>query len=136
MSIARRSQPGRSTPDGKWLLTANQTTDTVSLVRIADGSVAAEVGCGSHPSAIVITPDGHRALGEGDRFDGQLCVFELDGEPLHREASVRVGFEPRGIAVSPDNRWAYVGALTAANTVAVVELAIARSRGEDRGVGR
>ena len=48
------------TPDGKWLLTANQTADTVSLVRIADGSVAAEVACGSHPSAIVITPDGRR----------------------------------------------------------------------------
>ncbi len=40
------------TPDGRWLLTVNQTSDSVSLVRVDDGAVVAEIACGRHPSAI------------------------------------------------------------------------------------
>ena len=108
------------TPDERWLLTANQTSSSVSLVRVADGVVVAEAACGKHPSAIVVTPDGRRALVSGT-YSGELTVLAVDGPTLRPAGSIRLGFEPRGIAVSPDGKLAYV-ALTAANEVAVVEL--------------
>jgi YVTN family beta-propeller protein len=108
------------TPDGQWLLTANQTSDTVSLVRAGDGTVASEVACGKHPSAIALSPDGRRVLVSGT-YSGELNVLAIEDGRLQAAGSVRLGFEPRGIAVSPDGRVAYV-ALTAANEVAVVDL--------------
>ena len=39
------------TPDEQWLLTANQTADSVSLIKVATGEVAAEAPCGRRPSA-------------------------------------------------------------------------------------
>ncbi|MEX0679630.1 MAG: cytochrome c peroxidase [Pirellulales bacterium] len=107
-------------PDGRWLVVANQTADSLSLVRTADGEVVAEVACGKRPSAVVVTPDGRRALVSAT-YGGELLAFELDGPRLRGAGVVNLGFEPRGIAVSPDGRLAYV-ALTAANEVAVVDL--------------
>lgn len=109
------------TPDGNWLVTANQTSHTISLVRTSDGQVVAEAPCGQGPSAIAVSPDGRRVLVSATR-GGELDVFTLDGASLAAAGTVRLGFEPRGIAVSPDGQLAYV-ALTAANEVAVVELA-------------
>ncbi len=108
------------TPDEKWLLSANQTSDTISLLRVSDGAVVAEVDCGKHPSAIALMPDARRVLVSAT-YSGELNVFDLDGSALTRAGSIHLGFEPRGIAVSPDGKLAYV-ALTAANEVAVVGL--------------
>ncbi len=108
------------TPDERWLLTANQTANSVSLVRVSDGVVVAEAACGKHPSAIALTPDGRRALVSGT-YSGELTVLAVDGPTLRAAGSIHLGFEPRGIAVSRDGKLAYV-ALTAANEVAVVDL--------------
>ena len=108
------------TPDEKWLLTANQTSDSVTLVRLSDGLAVEEIACGKHPAAIALTPDGRRALVSAT-YSGQLHILAIDGEHLRAAGSIRLGFEPRGIAVSPDGKLAYV-ALTAANAVAVVDL--------------
>ncbi len=87
------------TPDGRWLVVANQTSDSVSLVSVRDGEVVSEVACGKRPSAIVVTPDGRRALASAT-YSGELWVFELDGPRLRPAGVVRLGFEPRGIAVA------------------------------------
>ena len=108
------------TPDQKWLLTVNQTSDSVSLVRLGDGLVAREISCGKHPSAIAVTPDGQRALVSAT-YSGQLQILAIDGDQLQMVGSIALGFEPRGIAIAPDGKLAYV-ALTAANAVAVVDL--------------
>src|SRR5437870_8437145 len=50
------------TPDEKWLVTANQTAGTVSLVDVEAGTIAAELPCGTRPSGIAISPDGRRVL--------------------------------------------------------------------------
>src|SRR5688500_10259973 len=50
------------TADEKWLLTANQTADSVSLIDLTTGKVAAEVPCGRRPSAIVLTPNEQHVL--------------------------------------------------------------------------
>ena len=109
------------TPDERWLLTVNQTSDTVSLVRASDSVVVSEVPCGRHPAAIALTPDGRRALVTAT-YSGELTIFEIDAGRLCPTGSIHLGFEPRGLAVSPDAALAYV-ALTASNEVAVVDLA-------------
>jgi DNA-binding beta-propeller fold protein YncE/cytochrome c1 len=108
-------------PDGQWLVTANQTSDTLSLVRAGDGQVVAETACGRRPADVVFTPDGRRVLATAS-YGGTLHVYDLAGEKLQPADSVQLGFEPTGIAVSPDGKTAYV-ALAAANEIAFVDLA-------------
>jgi YVTN family beta-propeller protein len=108
------------TPDERFLLTANQSSHSVSLVRLSDGVVVAEEPCGKRPSAIVLSSDGRRVLVSGT-YSGELGIFALDEGSLRADGTVRLGFEPRGVAVSPDGKLAYV-ALTVANEVAVVDL--------------
>ncbi len=108
------------TPDERWLVTANQTSSTISLVEISSGKVLAEVSCGKKPSGLVLTPDGKRILVTGTH-GGDLTVFALESRHLKRVGSVFLGFEPRGVVVSPDSRLAYV-ALETAHQVAVIDL--------------
>jgi YVTN family beta-propeller protein len=121
-----RGEPDRSpvdlvlTADEQWLLTANQTSDSVSLVRTDTGEVVAEAPCGRRPSALALCPDGRRVLVTGT-YSGDLTVLEIDGLMLKAVGSVDLGFEPRGVAVSPDGRLAYV-ALTTASALAIVDL--------------
>lgn len=107
------------TADEQWLLTANQTANTVSLVRTGTGAVAAEVPVGERPSALVLTPDEKHVLVSGT-FGGDLTVLALKDGGLTKVRSIHLGFEPRGIAVAPDGKLAYV-ALTTAHQIAVVE---------------
>jgi YVTN family beta-propeller protein len=121
-----KAEPDRSpvdvilTPDGKWLLTANQTAGTVSLLDRARGEVVAEVPCGDKPAALALTPDGSRVLVSAT-WSGDLTVLGLKDGKLTPEAKVKLGFEPRGVVVAPDGKRAFV-ALTTAHQIAVVEL--------------
>ncbi len=108
------------TPDGKFLITVNQTFHSLSLIDAATEQVTQEVECGRRPSAIALTPDGKRVL-VSTTYSGNLERFDIDSRKLARTGCVRLGFEPRGIAVSPDGKLAYV-ALTTAHAVAVVDL--------------
>lgn len=108
------------TPDEQWLVTANQSSSTLSLVRAETGQVTDEIPCGRKPAALALTPDGRRFLATGT-FGGDLRAYEIQGERLVEVARLRLGFEPYGIAVSPDGAVAYV-ALAAAGEVAVVDL--------------
>lgn len=110
--------------DEKWLLTANQTSGSVSLVRLGDGAVTSEVACGKRPSAIALTREGRQALVTAT-YSGDLVVLDVNAGKLQVAARIALGFEPRGVAISPDGQLAYV-ALTASNQVAVVELATRR----------
>src|SRR5206468_2360738 len=92
----------------------------LSVVRLDTGAVTAEVPCGRRPSALALTPDGHRLL-MTTSYGGELVVFDLVGDSLTRAGTVRLGFEPHGVAVAPDGRRAYV-ALASAGAVAVVDL--------------
>ncbi len=107
------------TADEQYLLTVNQTADSVSLVKLATGTVVAETAVGKHPTGIARTPDGKRFLVSGT-FSGDLTILDLDGEKLTVAGSVRLGFEPRGVVAAPEGTLAYV-ALTSAGEVAVVD---------------
>ena len=115
-------------PDEQWLVTANQSSNTMSLVRVDTGSVLVEVNAGRQPSSVAWTPDSRRALVSATQ-DGTLRMYRLDGESLQLEHKIDLGSQPRGIAISPDSRRAYV-ALTDANEVAAV--AIESATVEDR----
>ena len=107
------------TADEQWLLTVNQTSNSVSLVRTATGEVASEVAVGERPSALALTPDEKHVLVSGT-FCGDLTVLALDNGNLTKVRSLHLGFEPRGVAVAPDGALAYV-ALTSAHQVAVID---------------
>jgi DNA-binding beta-propeller fold protein YncE len=107
-------------PDESWLVTANQTSDSVSLVRIADGAVLDEVSVGRRPVAISLCPDGRRGV-VSCNYSGQLQLFEVKDEQLKIAASIQTGFQPYDVTISADGRTAYV-ALAAAAEVAVVDL--------------
>lgn len=108
------------TPDEAWLVTVNQTSDTISLVNVAEARVVAELPCGRHPSAIALSRDGRRAFVTGT-YSGTLDLFDLADGALTPAGSIALGFHPVGVAVSPNGTTAYV-ALEAAAAVAVVDL--------------
>jgi len=120
------SSPDRSpvdlvlTPDEKWLVTANHTSDSASLIRLATNEVVAEVPCGKRPAALALTPDAGTVLVTATH-SGELTLLALSDGTLRHVASLYLGFEPRGVVVSPDGKLAYV-ALTAAGAVAVIDL--------------
>src|SRR5262249_9028342 len=115
------------TPDDKLILTANQTANTVSLLRTETGQVVFELPCGRRPAALALSGDGQRAVVSCTE-SGDLAVLALAGEKLTQTGTVRLGFEPRGVALAADGKVAYV-ALAAAGDVAVVDLEKQEVRG-------
>jgi YVTN family beta-propeller protein len=108
------------TSDERWLVSVNQTSSTISLIDASTGRVADEVVCGRHPSSLALSSDDRRLYVTGT-YSGTLDVFELAAGKLKPAGSLKIGFEPVGVAISPDGRLAYV-ALQAAAAVAVVDL--------------
>lgn len=109
------------TPDERFLVTANQSANTISLIDVADGTVVVELPCGERPAGIAVAPDGRRVVVTSN-YGGKLIVFSRDGRTLSQLGAVSLDFEPRGIAISPDGQLAYV-ALTSGSAVAVIDLA-------------
>src|SRR5262245_736061 len=91
------------TPDGKHFVTANQTSDTISLVRLADGKLLSEIPCGRRPTNLAVTPDGKSIIVSAS-YAGEVVAFAIDGDKLIRQKSVSLGFEPRGLAVAADGK--------------------------------
>jgi len=107
-------------PDESWLVTVNQTADSVSLVRTSDGKVLAEAAVGKHPVGIALAPDGKTILVTG-HHSGEVTLLAVDGGKLVKTGAIDVGYQPWGIAVAPDRHTAYV-ACTASAEVAVLDL--------------
>jgi DNA-binding beta-propeller fold protein YncE/mono/diheme cytochrome c family protein len=103
-----------------WLISANEDASTLSLVDVATGEVLEEVLCTAHPTSLALSADEQFVFATGTH-GGALQRFRVDGKSLVLEGEVQLGFEPRGVAVTPDGATAYV-ALTAASAVAEVDL--------------
>ncbi len=107
-------------PDGRWLVTANQIANTVSLIDTNSGELVGEVPCGEYPVDIAFTPDGSQILLTA-QWQGTLQSFEIaDGKLVH-SGDLDLGFDPAGIAITSDGKRAYVGQVADAK-VAVVDL--------------
>jgi YVTN family beta-propeller protein len=106
------------TPDERLLITANQTSASLSLVNVVTGKVIAETPCGEHPTALAMLPGGRRVL-VSCAYAGTVEAYDVAPTGLKKFKSIDVGFYPYGLAVTRDGRKAYVAQSDAA---AVVEL--------------
>lgn len=106
--------------DGRWLATANQTSGSVSLVDVATGQVTDEIACGIHPSFLQQCLDGQHLV-VTDTFGGEVSILKVDDGKLHPQATIEVGYQPTGLAVSPEGQTAYVG-LVATGEIAELDL--------------
>jgi 6-phosphogluconolactonase (cycloisomerase 2 family) len=112
------------TSDERFLITANQTSSSLSLIEIASGRVVQEVPCGEHPASVAITPDDKRVL-VSCAYAGTVEVFDISPTGLIKAASHDIGFYPYGIAITRDGKRALVAQTDAA---AVVELELATGK--------
>lgn len=106
-------------PDGKYCLTANHTSGTVSLVELAGRRICSEVAVGGGPIAISCLDD-HRAL-VCLLNDDRVALVERQADDLAVVRRIDVGHQPRAIAVSKQRQRAFV-ALGADDAVAVLDL--------------
>src|SRR5579862_7215945 len=106
--------------DGHYALTANATSDTVSLVDLRAGRVTAETRVGRRPFCVALTPDGRRAV-VTNQYADTLDLLDVGPSTLRVVRTIPVGDEPRGVAISHDGACAYV-ALSGEDAVAFVDL--------------
>jgi YVTN family beta-propeller protein len=120
-----RPQPHRSPadlvllPGGARALTANQTSDSVSLVDLAAGKVLAEQACGHKPAGVACSADGRRAA-VSNLWSGTLTLLNVQEKALQSAGDVAVGSQPGGLVFAPDGGSLYV-ALGGTNEVAQVD---------------
>lgn len=105
---------------GKWLVTANETSNSVSLIRAEDRRVVDELAIGSHPASIIDCGDQRHVLASCT-YSGDVCLLSIEGDRLQLEKRIHVGMEPVGLAMHPESNRAYVG-LTASAEVAELNL--------------
>lgn len=107
-------------PDQQHVVTANESSHSLSLVDLAAGRVVDEVPCGEHPAALVLAP-GVETLWASSMYDGYARRFAIIDGKLRETAKIFVGMHPRGLAISPDGKLLYV-AQSAAAQIAVIDL--------------
>jgi YVTN family beta-propeller protein len=92
--------------DGSRLLTANQTSGSVSLVDPAAGTVLAEIKTGDRPAGVALSKDGRRGV-VTHWYGYDLAVLDVGPNGLSVAGRVEVGPEPRGVVLTPDGKTAY-----------------------------
>ena len=106
-------------PDERFLVTANQISNTLSLIRTSDYHLVDEVPCENQPTDIEFI-DNTRILFT-TKATGQIHQFEIDEDKLIVRNQVKVGGEPHGLAINREAGLAYIG-LVATGEIAEVDL--------------
>jgi len=106
---------------GKWLVTANQTSHSITLVSVPDRRVVDEQPCGTHPAAVAFADQGQTVV-VTSMWSGEVSLFQIANERLEPTAVIPVGFHPCGITIDQKRRRAFV-ALLATGQVAEIDLA-------------
>jgi YVTN family beta-propeller protein len=105
-------------PNGRWVISANRTSDSVSLVDLAGGNVSAELKVGRKPFGI----DWRGAVAVVANWgDDSVTLIDVAPPKLGVVATIQVGNEPRGVVLSPDASRAYV-VVSGDNAVDVIDL--------------
>jgi YVTN family beta-propeller protein len=94
-------------PGSRLALTANHTSDSVSLIDLDAGQVVAEVACGHKPAAVACSPDGRRAT-VSNLWSGTITLLEVRDKTLRPVGTAAVGHLPRGLAFAADGGSVYV----------------------------
>jgi YVTN family beta-propeller protein len=108
-------------PGGQRVLTANHTSDSVSLVDLKEGKVLAELSCGRKPAAVACSRDGKRAA-VSDLWSGTVSLLDLEGATVRLKGQATVGAFPRGLAFASDGNSLYA-AVGGANEVVQIDWA-------------
>ena len=103
-----------------YLVTANELSNSVSLISLSKKRVLDECTVGEHPAYIEVTEDEKFVL-VSCTHSSELVKLEIIGERLVEVARSKVGYEPVGFALENDTNKLYVGR-TANGTVAEVDL--------------
>lgn len=111
------------TPDGRHIVVANQTSNSLTLIRTVDGSVVDEMAIGERPVNLATSPDGQTVYATAS-WGGTLHAVGIESEKLVSRSVIRVGMHPHGIAVSPDGSRVYIG-LAASGEIAEVDTSAA-----------
>ncbi len=105
-------------PGGRFVGTANHTSDSISLVDLEKGEVVKEAPCGRKPAGVACTRDGRR-IAVSNLWSGTVSFFERQEATLKSAGQANVGPFPRGLAFAPDGHSLYVAV---AGTEEVVQL--------------
>lgn len=103
-------------PDGRWALTANAGSDTVSLVDLEEGKVAAELPVGKRPFSVAWRGE---AAVVTNWLSDSLTILHVAPPRIAVGASLPVGDEPRGVVLGAGR--AYV-ALAGEDAVTAIDL--------------
>ena len=105
-------------PKKGLLVVCDHGLHTVSIVDLSTGSTRPPIPCGSHPFAVAITPDEQMAIvanllpsGPAVEHTSTALVSLIDLNAATKIVDVPLpdnSANVRGVAVSPDGRWAYV----------------------------
>jgi YVTN family beta-propeller protein len=102
-------------PDGKLALTANHSSDSVSVIDLASSRVLAELPCGRKPVSVACSPDGTK-VAVSNLWSGSLSLFELANSTLRPLGQVALGPMPRALVFGPNGQSVFVS-LAAADEV-------------------
>ena len=91
--------------DGTRLYVANEDTETLSVVDIANGTVIAQVKVGEEPEGVTIRPDGKVVY---VTCEGDGAVFAIDTATNKLLKRIPVGPRPRSVGFLPDGSRGYV----------------------------
>ncbi len=105
---------------GNRLLSANQTSGSVSLVDTKNARVLHELKTGDKPAGVALSRDGRRGV-VTHWFGYDLAILEIKDDKLAIIGRVEVGPEPRGVAMTADGSTAFV-AVGVSNELVRVDL--------------
>lgn len=106
-------------PGGRWAVTVDRTANSIRLVDLEAGTLAAEAAVGKRPTSVAVSADGSRAVVTG-WLDDSLTLLKIAPPAVEVVVTFPVGDEPRGVVMSPDGRTAYVS-LSGENAVVAVD---------------
>ena len=115
--------------DGRFAVTANHTSGSVSLVELASGRVVAEHACGRRPVDVAWWDASTLLVSLRD--DDAVAVLERTATGLRTRARIPVGDAPHGLALlgsGPTRR----GFVAVSGTDEMVELDLVRTRVKQR----
>jgi len=113
--------------DGHRLLTANQTSGSVSWIETKSGRILQELSTGNKPAVVALSRDGKRGV-VTHWYGYDVAILEIEGDRLKIAKRVEIGPEPRGVVLSPDGKTAYV-AVGVNNEVVRLDLGSAKVTG-------
>jgi YVTN family beta-propeller protein len=106
-----------ATPDGTRAYVTNGFDNNVSVIDTASNTVVATIPVGAAPDAIAITPDGTNSCEQDDRRHQPLAyltnaaddtVSVIDTASNTVVATIPVGQDPNGVAITSDGKQVYV----------------------------